>query len=216
MRLATVARELFRFDPVDEELPDFFDDASLDLLPLEREPPADLRDELPDDDELLDLPPDEELLLLFAPPELFDELERPLPPDDFDELAALRPDDEDDADLDLPDEADEPPDLPPPLLALEREEVLFAPEDRPLLRDEVVRPPPAPIFSAAAPTAPIAAPAAAPLMISPATSITLSTIFDELVRRDPDDRPFDEDDEDGLLFREPLELLLLAITFPPK
>ena len=71
------------------------------------------------------------------------------------------------------------------------------------------------MFSAAAPIAPIAAPAAAPLIISPATSMTLSTMPDvELL--DLDDLPRDEVDEDELLLREPPELDLLAITFPPN
>jgi hypothetical protein len=209
--LATVARELFRFDPADDELPDLFDDEPpLDLPAPERPLLADLRDAAPDDDdELFDPTPEDELLPLFALLEPFDEFDRAPPLDVFDEPADLRPVEDDDADFDRPDDVDElRPDFdrPPPLSPLVRKDELFPLDDRP----------PAPMFSAAAPTAPIAAPAAAPVMISPATSITLSTIFDELVRREPEDRRFDEDDEDELLFLGPLELLLVAITFPPK
>jgi hypothetical protein len=120
--------------------------------------------------------------------------------------------------LDLPDELDERPEIdfdrPPPL---ERDDELLPVVERPPLRDPDERLlPEAAIFSAAAPIAPTAAPAAAPLMISPATSISLSTIPDvDEVFRDLDDRRFDEDVEDELLLREPPELVLLAI-FPSQ
>jgi len=187
-----------------------------ELLPVDvfrDEPP-------PDDDELFDLPPDEELfarppddddleLPLLEPSELFDEAERPLPPEDFAERLDLRPD-EDDDDLDDPDER--PPELdfdPPPLV---RNEVLFPLDERPPLRDADERPPPEDVIvSAAAPIAPIAAPDAAPVIISPATSITLSTIAD-VVLFDRDDLPRDEvDEDDEPLFREPLDPVLFAI-----
>ena len=64
---------------------------------------------------------------------------------------------------------------------------------------------------AAAPTAPTAAPAAAPLNISPATSITLSTTTEPEVLRERDELLF----EDLELFREPLVLDLLAIISLP-
>ncbi|HYJ90590.1 MAG TPA: hypothetical protein VEV84_04725 [Pyrinomonadaceae bacterium] len=64
------------------------------------------------------------------------------------------------------------------------------------------------IVSAAAPTAPIAAPAAAPVKISPATFITLSTIFEVVDFCGRDAPPFDEE-----LFFEPPELDLLAMNF---
>jgi hypothetical protein len=72
------------------------------------------------------------------------------------------------------------------------------------------------MVSAAAPIAPIAAPAAAPVTISLAASMTLSTMLDDRDPREVDERPRRGDDEDEPLFFEPLELLLLAIDFPPK
>ena len=192
--MATFARLVFRFAPDDDKPLDLFDEDEppLDLLPAER-PLLDvfLDDSEPDDDELFDLPPDEEvfdllpdkellLLLLFEPTELFDELVR-LPAGDLDEPFDFRPFEDEEDDLDLPAE----------------------PVERPAEPDFDRPPPDAAIFSAAAP-------AAAPLMISPATSMTLSTIPDEL--RDLDDFPRDEVDEDELLFREPPDLDLLAIT----
>lgn len=238
MRLATFVRVLLRFEPEDDDLLDAFDvDPLLDLLPADR-PVDDLRDDDPPD-EVFDLLPDEELLdprlddellplplfeplvvfaeLVLPPVELFDELDRPA--DDLDEPLAFRPEDDDDEDvLDLPDEPDElrPEldfDLPPPLL--DREDELLALVDRLPLLDADERPPGDVIVSAAAPIAPMAAPDAAPVRISPATSITLSTIA-VVVFFDLDDLPRDEVDEDELLFRERAELDLLAINFPPS
>jgi hypothetical protein len=57
----------------------------------------------------------------------------------------------------------------------------------------------------------MAAPDAAPVIISPATSMTLSTIAD-VVLFEPDDLPRDEvDEDDELPFREPLDRVLFAI-----
>jgi len=67
------------------------------------------------------------------------------------------------------------------------------------------------IVSAAAPTAPTAAPATAPESISPAMSITLSTNFDDVDLRDPDG--LRADDDELFLFDE-LELDLLTIVSP--
>ena len=221
---------MFRFAPDDDERLDLFDEDEplLDLLPAERPPLDDLRDELPPDDKdvfdrppdeaLFDLPLDDELLplLLFEAPELLDELDLPppglfveldLPPlDDFEEPLAFRPDEDEEDDLARPVVLD---DLPPELdfdrllPALDREDELFPLVDLPPLREPDARPPLVDVmFSAAAPIAPIAAPAAAPLIISPATSMTLSTMPDvELL--DLDDLPRDEVDEDELLLREP-------------
>ena len=179
-----------------------------------------MRDEPPPvDAELFDLPLDEEVLplLLFEPPELFDEPDRP-PLDDLDELLAFRPDEDDEDDFERPDElVDRPPELDfdrlPPF---ERDAELLPLGDRPPVREPDERPPPdVVIVSAAAPIAPMAAPDAAPVSISPATSITLSTIADVVVF-EPEDLPRDEVDEDELFFRELLELDLLAINFPPN
>jgi len=181
--------------------PAFFAD---DLPPVEelfladeRPPPDDpfplvLADERDRDD----VEPDEvrlpDALLL---PRLADEL---LPDDDRDELLFLPPleselelRDDDEVDLPRPDDDREP-------------------DDRLLLVDVERRD--GAIVSAAAPTAPTAAPAAAPVSISPATSITLLTNceFDE--RRDRDELPFDEPE----LFLDPDEEDLLdAIFFLP-
>jgi hypothetical protein len=198
--------------PLDDDLRD-------ELLPEEV-----LRDEPPPDDDALfdllrdevvfDLPLDEPALPLFDPPELFDELERPLPPDDFDEPLDFRPEDEDDEDdLDRPDELEERPpevDFEPPLL--ERDDELLPLDDRPPLLEADERPrPDEVIVSDAAPIAPMAAPDAAPVIISPAKSMTLSTIAD-VVLFEPDDLPRDEvDEDDELSFREPLDRVLFAI-----
>jgi len=155
------------------------------------------------------------------PPELdrleldFAEAERPeLEPPDL-----LRDDEEDDL--------DPPPDDERPLLVLDLDR-----EEPPLELDDDLRPPlerpfperllpdvdddrpPAPdvIVSAAAPTAPTAAPVAAPVRISPATSTTLSTIFDVVVLRERDEPPRD----DAELFRELPELDLVAMYVLPK
>jgi hypothetical protein len=230
--LATFARLVFRFAPDDDKPLDLFDEDEppLDLLRAERPLPDNFLDEPPpdddevldrsEDDELFDRPLDDELLPppLFEPPELFDELDRLLPPDDFDEPLVLRPDDDEDDDFDLPDAPEKPaPDfdrlLPP---SLDREDEVFTPVDRPPpLCDADERPRPDDVrFSEAAAIAPTAAPAAAPLIISPAMSMTLSTMADELL--DLDDLLRDEVDEDEPPFREPLDLDLLAITFPPN
>ena len=216
----------------DGERPELFDE---ELPPLDRPPldvlrdellPDDLRDEPPDDDELFDLLPDEVLFdlpledepepLLLDAPELLDELDLPLPPlADFDEPPDLRPADEDDVeDFDRPDELDDrPPELDrdafPPLL--ERDVALLPLDERPPLRDDDDRPPVEVIVSAAAPIAPIAAPEAAPVMISLATSMTLSTIAD-VVLFDRDDLPRDEvDEDDEPRFRELLDRVCVAI-----
>jgi hypothetical protein len=182
-----------------------------------------LRDEPPpDDEELFDLlpederfdAPDEERLppVLFESPESFDEREpvalelfavadRP-PPADLEELADFWVDEDDDllrlAGLDEPLEELDFDRLPP---LLEREAAPFPlvdldADDRPPTDEAIV--------SAAAPIAPAAAPVAAPLIISPATSITLSTMsVVELF--DLDDLLRDELDEEEPLLREPPE-----------
>ena len=211
----------------------FADEPPLDLALDER--PEDER-EL---DELFPLLPDEleALLLLDDPPLLllvgldFPELDRPEA--DLDELffeldlaeperpeLELPPDllrEEDDEDLapfaaDLPVlfDRDEPP--------LELDAVRRAPSERPfserlLLVDEVGRlPVPDVMVSAAAPTAPTAAPVAAPDNISPATSTTLSTIDDVLELRERDELLR----EDAELFRELPDLDLVAMYVLPN
>ena len=162
------------------------------------DPAADFAaDDLPEVD--LPLPEEVERPPVLLPLEEDDDLDEPVerPPDaDFPlELVPLDPDD----DLrELP--LERPELLPRPLLDEED-------PDRP--RDDV-------IVSAAAPTAPTAAPAAAPLRMSPATSITLSTMPVESDFLERDDLPRDEVDEDELLFFELLELVLLAIIFLPN
>jgi hypothetical protein len=132
---------------------------------------------------------------------------------------------EDDDDLDEPDERPPfevdcalvlpplDPDVDLRVPPAERPELLPRP---PLDDEEPDRPLDDVIVSAAAPTAPTAAPAAAPLRMSPATSMTLSTIpaeVDFLGRADP---PRDDFDEDELLFFELLELVLVGTFFPPN
>jgi hypothetical protein len=149
--------------------------------------------------ELVDRPlfrfDDGEPVLAFEDELLLDDLrEDPLDEEVFDDLRA-----------------DEPPfDL------LEDNELLPLPlfDRLPPLDEETRLPDPA-MFSATAPIAPTAAPVAAPLSISPATSTTLSIMLAEVDLFDLE-LPFDEVDEDVLFFFEPLEIVLLAINFLPN
>ena len=123
--------------------------------------------------------------------------ERPLEPDDL--FALVREDDEPlFARLLLDEDDDRAFVVPVRPLSFERDDEF---------RDEVRD---GDIVSAAAPTAPTAAPAAAPVKISPATSMTLSTNLDVVDFRDPVDLRVDEE----LLFLVLLERDVLAI-FPP-
>jgi hypothetical protein len=193
-------------EPPELRLPD---ELLLPLLADEERPPEDDEADFRPPLELeLDLPP---LVLLpdeVLPDELFpDEL---LP----DELLPdeLLPDDEREEPLLLP-----PPDLEPELpdedeLDLLRPEVDREPDDRPLLVDAADRLDGV-IVSAAAPTAPTAAPVAAPVRISPATSITLSTIAVPVERLDLEELRFDEPE----FFFDPDEVdLFVAMCFLPK
>ena len=197
--------------------------ADLELL-VDFGPPLDLPDELDPDDvpELFPVelrPPPAEDFAVDVRPEvdlpLPEELERPLvllPLDEVDDLDEPdeRPLVEADFALVLP-PLDPDVDLrvPPP----ERLELL----PRPLRDDEDPdRPRGDVIVFAAAPTAPTAAPAAAPLRISPATSMTLSTIPDEVDFLERADPPRNDFDEDELLFFELLELVLVGTIFLPN
>jgi len=184
-------------------------DAPLPLL--EREPPPLLLDEadLPELERPVLDPPELDLVELdFAEPER-PELDPP--------LDLLRDDEVEDLDPPLDDERPPPLDFDRDDPLLDRDDDLRPPPDRPfpdrlLPDDEEDRPPePDVIVSAAAPTAPTAAPVAAPDKISPATSTTLSTIFDVVVLRERDEPPRD----DAELFRELPELDLLAMYFLP-
>jgi hypothetical protein len=151
------------------------------------------------------------------------EVDRPLP-EELERPPVLLPL-EDDVDRDEPDERPPPeadlplelvlPDPDVDLRGLPPERLELLPRS-PLDDEELDRPRDVVIVSAAAPTAPTAAPAAAPLRISPATSMTLSTMPDEFAFLERDDPPRDEFDEDELLFFELLELVLLAIIFLPN
>jgi hypothetical protein len=176
-------------------------------------PADDLVDEPEFDVDFFFAPDDEPLLLPreveLEPPLLLPALVFPVREvDPVFELDVL-PDEVDEDDRVLPVDDEERPlsDLDRALLPVEREADLRPPVD--LLDPDPLRPDGV-IVSAAAPTAPTAAPAAAPLSISPATSITLSTIT--VVVDFVDDEPrFDEDE----LFFEFPEFDLLAINFPP-
>lgn len=196
-------------------------------LPADFDPPVDLPDELDRDDV----------------PELFPALARPpLDPeadfaaDDRPEVDLPLPDElerppdllplEEDVDLDEP--VDRPPpeaDFPLALLPLDPDvDLRELPPERPELlsrppppdEDEPDRPRDVVIVSAAAPTAPTAAPAAAPLRISPATSMTFSTIPDDVDFLERADPRRDDFDEDELLFFELLELVLVGTIFLPN
>jgi hypothetical protein len=173
-----------------------------ELFPVEVRPPLDPEDFAVDDRPEVDLPLPEELERppVLLPLDEVDDLdepdERPLVEADF---ALVLPPLDPDVDLRVP----------PP----ERLELL----PRPLLDDEDPdRPRGDVIVFAAAPTAPTAAPAAAPLRISPATSMTLSTIPDEVDFLERVDPPRDDFDEDELLFFELLELVLVGTIFLPN
>jgi hypothetical protein len=142
---------------------------------------------------------DEELLAVRPPLFALLPLVVRLPPE-LDLLDVFRPPEADELDRDL--------DEPPRPFPFELDDVRFDFADDDELRD---LPDDDEIVSAAAPTAPTAAPAAAPESISPATSMTLSTIFDDVDFRDPED--LRADDDEPFLF-DVLELVLLAIVSP--
>lgn len=224
--------EAERFVLAEELLPDRFPlvadfgPLAVDLeLPVDFGPPLDLPDEL-DRDDVPELFP-VEVRPPLDPAEDFAADDRPevdLPlPEELERPPVLLPLDEDD-DLDEPDErppleADFAPVLPPvdPDVDLRvppgRLELLPRP---PLADEEPDRPRGDVIVFAAAPTAPTAAPAAAPLRISPATSMTFSTIPDEVDFLERADPPRDDFDEDELLFFELLELVLVGTIFLPN
>jgi hypothetical protein len=207
----------------DEEPPPLF---AVDGLPLDDLlPPVfdeDLDRELePADGARFDVDEDERPPLLFAPEAAPDFDDAVLPPPVEFELARPLPPVFLPEDLFVPvDPLDEPLLRPP--VDLDPELELFDVDDG--LRLEVDPAPPerlppdaavllaGAIVSAAAPTAPTAAPVAAPAKISPATSITLSTILDVVDRVEREELLFD------LLvpfFEEEVEDDAFAIGFLP-
>jgi hypothetical protein len=156
---------------------------------------------------------------LLPPVDLPDALPLDLPADFRDDLPAVLPDDFDDFADDLPDDFAE--DLPPEREPLDLPELPPRNEER-AVPDAPVLPPvgPAPpgrdsaaagmIVSAAVETPPIAAPAAAPVSISAAASITLSRMPEPCDLSEPE-FSFDDDDPPP----EPDEVELSAMYGPP-
>jgi hypothetical protein len=216
VRLAALGRAVGFFDD-DERALLLVDDVPDEALPLLDRDEVPLLDFVPGDLPLVDDFPEVDLLpealLVDRPPDV----EAFLPRDDEDELFPP------DAEVVFPFDRDlEPPVVPADdLLEVGRLPdglLLREPEPELLLFDpDVFRPLPdgaeraVTIVSAAAPTAPTAAPDAAPDNISPATSTTFSTIADAVDFRDRDERADDELPRPDLL-----ELVLLAIKYPPK
>jgi len=190
-------------------------------LPVDFGPPLDLPDELDRDDVPALFPV--EVRPPLDPAEDFAVDDRPevdLPlPEELERPPVLLPLDEVD-DLDEPDERPPPeadfalvlPPLDPDVDVLPTERLELLPRP-PLDDEEPDRPLDDVIVFAAAPTAPTAAPAAAPLRISPATSMTFSTIPDEVDFLERVDPPRDDLDEDELIFFELLELVLVGTIF---